>query len=301
MKTLNRFLIDNNIKPLKYIKKNNTYIIEDGNNKFVVKKNKENDLLYEYLNSRNFSYIPKILKENKEYIMMEYINDLNIPKEQKIIDLVSLVSLLHSKTTLYKETTEDNFKELYENIKGNIDYLSMYYNDIMNIIESKVYYSPSEYLLARNISQIYKSLNFCNTKIDDWYELVKNNTKQRYVLLHNNLDLTHFIENDKSYLLSWDKSKVGLPMFDLYKLYKNHHLDFEFSEIIDEYEKNYPLKYEEKLLFLILISLPEKLDIKGSEYNKCIIISNEIDRLFKSEKLVSLSNISNNNDTYNNN
>ena len=297
MNKLNNFLKNNNIKPLRYLKKGNIYILEENNNKFVIKENKNNDLLYSYLNSRSFDYFPKILKEDKDYILMEYIEENNIPKEQKIIDLIDLVTLLHSKTTLYKETTKDDFKKIYEDIKGNINYLKQYYDDIMRLIESKVYYSPSEYLLARNISIVYKSLSFCEIKIEEWYKLIENNTKQRYVLLHNNLDLNHFIESDKHYLISWDKSRLDLPIFDLYKLYKKHHYDFEFSEILDEYEKNYPLKEEEKILFFILISLPETLDLNNDEYNKCINISREIDRLFKSEKLVFLYKINNNNST----
>lgn len=300
MKKLSDFLRNNNIKPLRYIKKGNIYIVEENNNKFTIKKNNKNELLYKYLNSRSFDYFPKIINKDEDYILMEYLQDNDIPKEQKIIDLVDLVALLHTKTTYYKETTKDDFKQIYEDIKGNINYLRIYYDDIMQIIESKVYFSPSEYLLARNISQVYKCLYFCENKIDEWYNLIENNTKQRYVLLHNNLDLTHFIENDRSYLISWDKSKVDLPIFDLYKLYKRHHIDFEFSEILDEYEKNYPLKNEEKLLFFILISMPEKLELNGNEYNKCVLISKEIDRLFKSEKLVSLYHINNDNNTNNN-
>ena len=301
MNKINNFLKNNNIKPLRYLKKGNVYILEENNNKFVLKKNIQNDLLYDYLNSRSFNYFPKIIKEDNDYILMEYIKDLDIPSEQKIIDLVELVSLLHNKTTIYKETTKDDFKQIYEDIKGNINYLKQYYDDIMLLIESKVYYSPSEYLLARNISQIYKSLYFCENKIEEWYELIENNNKQRYVLLHNNLCLNHFIENDKSYLISWDKSRIDLPIFDLYKLYKKHHHDFEFSVILDKYISNYPLKEEEKLLFFILISLPEILDLNSNEYNKCVEISKEIDRLFKSENLVSLYHINNNDNTNNNN
>ena len=297
MKQLNDFLKENNIKPLRYIRKGKIYIVEENNKKYIIRKNNNNDILYNYLSSRSFDYIPKIIKKDNNYMLVEYIDDIEIPKEQKIIDLIGLVSLLHSKTTYYKETTKDDFKQIYEDIKGNIDYLKIYYDDIMRLIESKVYFSPSEYLLARNISIIYKSLYFCENKIEDWYKLTSNNSKQRYVLLHNNLDLSHFIENDRSYLINWDKYKKDLPIFDLYKLYKNHHIDFEFSEILDEYEKNYPLKEEEKLLFFILISLPEELKLNKCEYDNCIIISNEIDRLFKSEKLFSLYQTDNNNYT----
>ena len=301
MNKINEFLKNNNIKPLRYLKKGNVYILEENNKKMVLKKSIENTLLYEYLNSRSFNYFPRIINEDKDYILMEYIQELDIPKEQKILDLVELVSLLHSKTTIYKETTKDDFKQIYEDIKGNIDYLKQYYDDIMDKIESKVYFSPSEYLLSRNISQVYKSLDFCENKIEEWYKLIENNNKQRYVLLHNNLSLDHFIENDKSYLISWYKSKIGLPIFDLYKLYRKHHYDFEFSVLLDKYIQNYPLKQEEKLLFFILISLPLVLELTDNEYKNTEAISKEIDRLFKSESLVSFYHINDDNNTNNDN
>ena len=85
MNKINSFLKNNNIKPLRYLKKGNVYILEENNNKFVLKKNIQNDLLYEYLNSRSFNYFPKIIKEDNDYILMEYIQDLDIPQEQKIV------------------------------------------------------------------------------------------------------------------------------------------------------------------------------------------------------------------------
>ncbi len=287
---LNNFLKNNNIKPLRYLKKGNIYILEENNNKFVIKENKNNDLLYSYLNSRSFDYFPKILKEDKDYILMEYIEENNIPKEQKIIDLIDLVTLLHSKTTLYKETTKDDFKKIYEDIKGNINYLKQYYDDIMRLIESKVYYSPSEYLLARNISIVYKSLSFCEIKIEEWYKLIENNTKQRYVLLHNNLDLNHFIESDKHYLISWDKSRLDLPIFDLYKLYKNNE-SFDFSETLKRYEHEYKLLDYEKELLFILISLPDKIEFNDSNINMCVKISNMINILDRARELTSPNNL----------
>ena len=135
--------------------------------------------------------------------------------------------------------------------------------------------SPSEYLLARNISRIFIALNFCKEEIENWYELIKDKTKQRVVVLHNNLDLSHFFKMDSSYLISWDKSKIGIPIFDLYILYKRHALDFDFSEILKQYEQNYPLQKDEKKLFFILIALPPKIDFDKSIYEQTKEISNQ--------------------------
>ena len=52
---------------------------------------------------------------------------------------------------------------------------------------------------------------------------------QRLIDKLNNLDLSHYITND--YLISWDKSKIDMPIFDLYNLYNNHNSEFSTLEI----------------------------------------------------------------------
>ena len=53
--------------------------------------------------------------------------------------------------------------------------------------------APSEYLLARNISKVLIRLDILSEEINIWFNLVKNKEKVRQVILHNNLDLSHYI------------------------------------------------------------------------------------------------------------
>lgn len=288
MKQISEILKKYNIKPHRYIKNGKATIIDTEMGRFVVKKNNKNKKIFDYLKSRSFNYYPKIISdEDEEYEISEYIEELDYPNEQKMLDLVNLISLLHNKTTHYKEIDYDDYKQIYEDIKNNIEYLESYYNDIITLIESHIYMSPSEYLLARNISRIFIALNFCKEEIENWYELIKDKTKQRVVVLHNNLDLSHFFKMDSSYLISWDKSKIGIPIFDLYILYKRHALDFDFSEVLKQYEQNYPLQKDEKKLFFILIALPPKIDFDKSIYEQTKEISNQMDTMYKTERLIS--------------
>ena len=288
MKQISEILKKYNIKPHRYIKNGKATIIDTEMGRFVVKKNNKNKKIFDYLKSRSFNYYPKIISdEDEEYEISEYIEELDYPNEQKMLDLINLISLLHNKTTHYKEIDYDDYKQIYEDIKNNIEYLESYYNDIITLIESHIYMSPSEYLLARNISRIFIALNFCKEEIENWYELIKDKTKQRVVVLHNNLDLSHFFKMDSSYLISWDKSKIGIPIFDLYILYKRHALDFDFSEILKQYEQSYPLQKEERQLFFILIALPPKIDFDKSIYEQTKEISNQMDIMYKTERLIS--------------
>lgn len=273
--------------PNKYINKDNVTIVDTSKGKYVFKKKNDNNI-FNYLNSRSFNYYPPIVSNNEdEYTITKYIDDIDMPREQKMEDLVELTSLLHNKTTHFKEVDEDDYKKIYEDLSNNVAFLYSYYNDLMTIIESKVYMSPSEYLLANNISKVYQSLNYTHNQIEEWYKLVKDKKKERLVVLHNNLKLDHFIRNDNPYLISWDKSKIDMPIFDIYKLYKNHNLDFDFSDILKKYESNYPLQEDERKLLFILIALPDKIEMNGNEYDMCNKINEMLESLYKSERLIS--------------
>lgn len=288
MQKINEVLKKHALKPHRYEKNGKATIIDTDLGRFVLKEKKSDSSIYQYLNSRSFDYYPKIVSNvEDEYEITEYVDDIEMPEDQKATDMVDLVSLLHNKTTHYQEVDEDDYKKIYEDIANNIEYLYSYYNDVITIIETHVYMSPSEFLFARNVSKIYSSLAYAKQELENWHNLIKEKRKQRMVVLHNNLDTSHFIRGDAPYLINWDKAKVDIPIFDLYKLYKRHALDFDFSELLRRYEHNYPLLQEERILLFILIALPDKIEFSGTEFQLCQMIGHMIDTVYKTEILIS--------------
>ena len=274
----------NNIIAHNYRKLGNNIVVDD---KYVIKKNNKKDDILSYLDNRNFNYYPHIYDKDSNYELVEYLKDTDIPREQKMNDLVKLVSLLHNKTTYYKEVDEADYKELYEDLLNNLEYLEEYYTDLITIIESKVFFSPSEYLLASNITLIFDSIRYARDMTLKWYETISKKThKMRVSVIHNNLSLDNYIKNNKDYLTNWDKSKIDIPIFDLYKLYLRNYNEFDFFDILKIYEKEYPLKDEELLLFYILISMPNKIEFNTNNYDMCIKIEDEVDKLLKSSELI---------------
>lgn len=264
--------------------KNGVKIIND---EYVKKKKKrEIDNIYNYLLSRSFDYFPEVLNEDDEYIYYRYINDIDEPREQKMVDLVNLVSLLHNKTTFYKEVDIDNYKYIYESISKEIDDTYSYYNIVMDNIESEVYMSPSNYLIARNITIIYNALRYSKRNIDRWYKMIENSRKLRVVMTHNNLSLDHYLKNDRPYLISFDNARIDMPLNDLVSLYKKHYLDFEFSDLLKIYLSKYPLSESEMILFLTIISIPNKIPNNDSEYMRVLSIRRIIDYVYKTADLV---------------
>lgn len=232
-----------------------------------------------------------MIKEEDNAVYYEYISDVDEPKEQKIIDLINIVTLLHSKTTMYKEIDIDNYKYIYEQINNQIEDIYNYYNTVMDNIESTIYMSPSNYLISRNISFIYSAIDYAKRNIDYWYKLIENKRKVRVVVNHNNLSLEHYLKEDKPYLISWEKSKIDMPIYDLLTLYNNHYLDFDFTELFKIYLSKYPLTEEETVLFLTIISIPNKIVYNQSEYQTVLNVRRQLDYIYKTSELVKEYNI----------
>ena len=276
-------------KPYRLTKKKNVTIIDSTSGTFVVKEKKDNKVAnaYEYLISRNFDYFPKLTQENREDVnVFEYVEDIPMPKEQKAIDMIDLVALLHNKTTYFKEVTEDKYKEIYENLKDNIIYTENYYNFLYEKLIEEVYPSPSHYLLLRNIYKIFQSLEFCTQQLDEWFEQAHDEQKTRVAFIHNNLETDHFIKNTREYLISWEKSKIDSPVLDLIGFYEKEYMNLNFEPILERYFRAYPLNPNEKHLFFIVISIPPIINLEGSEMNITREIRKKLDYMFKTENLV---------------
>jgi len=257
-------------------------------NKIVIKdrENKNIEKTYRYLKSRSFDYFPEPIEIDEENEIYPYIEDSEEPREQKAIDLIHLISLLHNKTTFYREIDIDKNKEIYEDILSKLEYLNNYYIDLITVIEKEVYMSPSSYLIARNINIIFQSIYFAKDSIESWYKKIENNKNERVVNIHNNINLDHYRKSDKPYLISWSSSKIANPIYDLLSFYQNHYLELDFDDLFHYYESNYPLKEEERLLLFTYMAIPPKIEIENNEYNMCIKINKIIDYLYKTSNLI---------------
>lgn len=272
-------------KPYRYTIKGKSTILETTCGDFIIKpKNKDINELYTYLTNRGFINYPKIIDSSRDEVnVFEYVEDIKLPKEQKCDDLIEIIASLHNKTSYFKEVSEDKFKSIYEDVLSNINYLSNYYNTLYEIGFNEVYASPSNYIFMRNYYKLNSALEYAKSELENWYSLVTSETKIRVCLIHNNLELNHLL-NDK--LISWDNYMIDTPVIDIVKLYKKEWKNINFSEILERYMYKFPLlEYEKKLLF-ILISMPPEIKKSDNEFEKCKVVSEVMDYVFKTEELI---------------
>ena len=267
--------------------KNKVKLIEKDDNKYIykIKKSDKKDLYQYLLNIKFINFLP--LKEtNNQYEIYNYIEDEYITNDEKAIDIINVLISLHVKTTTYQEISIEEIKTLYENTKKNIKYLRNYYLDLQDYIETKVYMSPAEQLLMNNISKFYKALNYAEEKIEQWYIEKEQQKQERTVQLHNNLSLDHIIKKDIPYIISWDKSKRGNPIYDFLYFYKKEYNNLEMNYLFSLYQDKYSFYPEEKMLFESLISIPEKISFQKTNYINTINAKSIIDYVDKTNEFL---------------
>lgn len=257
--------------------------------KLYAYKNVDKDLtvLFNYLKSRSFNNFPKVVSLKNNILVTRYINEIYDNNKEE--NLSKTIALLHYKTAYYKQVSNNKYKKIYKRLHDNIIYIKTYYETLINTIESEIYPSPSHYLIMRNYSIISSSIAFCIQELDKWYNLVENNNKQRVCTIHNNLSLDHFIMGKRSYLVSWDRSMVDTPIIDLYKLYESN-VNLNFESIYNTYNEIFKLTIDEVKLFIILISIPKKIDEIEDEYINTINIKHILDYIYSTNTFVSKIN-----------
>jgi len=278
------------MKTKKIVIRGKAKIYETDENKIVIKsKKKELTSLFEYLNTRDFNNYPKIIEENNNEIRYSYYTERQIMNEESIKDeeLIKTIGSLHYKTTYFKPVSKKKYKEIYNTLIDNIDYLKDYYDKLIRKIDTERYMSPSHYLLARNYTLINSNLIYIEKELNSWFNLVKDKTKERVSIVHNNLKKDNFIRGEENVLISWDNYLVDTPILDIYKLYKNEYKNMDFTSLLKTYNEIYPLTKEEIKLFMIMISMPKKLETFGNEYENVLETSTLIDYTYRTNRIVS--------------
>ncbi len=252
----------------------------------VIKEDKNNSEIFEYLKTRSFDNFLSPLERNENRSTYPYIKDRSIDNYQKGEDLIKVAALLHNKTSFNKEINSTKYKEIHDNIIGHINYLDKYYYEYLDKIELKEYPSPSETIFLRNYSKLLSLFDFLKEEIDSWYEMAKDNTKKRVSLNHGNLSLDHFLKSDKDYLISWDKAMFDSPILDITNLYHNEWNTVDFSSLLKNYLEKCSLSDEEKKLLFINLAIPKKLEKSNDEMINVMNTSSFFDYIYKTENLI---------------
>lgn len=242
------------------------------NNKIKQLKKREKKELYNYLKTKNFHNFLEPIEEDRTYEIYPNTPDI-LPKKDKAIELMSVIALLHNKTTTYEDLNINKIKEIYEKYKQEIFKIKDYYYSLQDRFEDNIYLLPAEYLLLRNISNIYKLINKSEELLDKWYTLKQNDFKIRKCLLHQNLNIDNLKQiNNELFLTNWDNYKEDLVIYDFINFYKNEYKTIEMTSLFDLYLSKYPLNNTEITLLLSILAIPPKVLFNKTNYENTVNI-----------------------------
>lgn len=262
-------------------------ILDTMDKKIVIKsKNKDMSSLFNYLSERGLENFPLIEKEESNLINYKYYDEVSSFNTNYDEDFIKLIADTHYKTTYYKDVSRKKYKNIYNTLIGNIDYLKDYYDTLIKKIDVEEYTSPSGYLLLRNYSIINSSLFYVERELNSWYNLVKDKTKERVTIVHNNLKRNNLLKSDKLLLTGWENYMVDTPILDIYKLYKNEYKVMNFISLFKVYNDTFKLTKEEEKLFFIMISIPKVIKLNSSEIDNINEVKNVLDYMYRTNKFI---------------
>ena len=139
-KEIFKIIKEKNIHPIAYKKIGDGYFIKDKEKEYVLKLNTSNYDIYKYLISRSFNNFPENYNNvGDNYDLSLYIPNVKIKRDQKLNDLLEIMSILHKKTAYRREIDLDDIKEIYEDIIKIIDKKMKYYSEINDSSNNKDY------------------------------------------------------------------------------------------------------------------------------------------------------------------
>lgn len=259
-----------NLTVKKYKKVGKVHVITtcEGTYCFKPKENSDIKNVYEYLKKRQFfNVLDRLDKDDEPYEMTPYINEIPMQDEDKATEMMYILSMLHNKTTFYKSISLDEVKCFYEDHVDKLLQIRNYYDNLCYMYDENKFLSPSEYLLIRNIAQIFNTIDLSKHFIELWYTTAKEKTSKRMSLNHNNLDLSHILVGDNSYLISWNKANFDSPVNDLASFFRNNFEVVEFETFFRIYAAKYQLMSHEMYLLLAILLMPLELKFTDDELN----------------------------------
>ncbi|MDQ0244633.1 spore coat protein YsxE [Bacillus fengqiuensis] len=201
------------------------------------------------------------------YYMMPWLP--NEPKEERDIryhKLFQELAQLHS-------ITSHEIKLKQEDVKGHYDLLNKQWEnrkeDLKKYVaecEQKVYMAPFELYFCMFYHECSQALGFARSKLDEWYEIMKEKENARLVTIHGKLSSKHFVydENGNGYFINFEQAKEASPIYDImsfyFRAFKTYPIQsYENYEWFTTYQQRFPLKEEELLLFYSYLAFPESI------------------------------------------
>lgn len=261
-----------NLKDISQITLKSYKLVSENNNNFFLKETSKNILnKYHYLENIGISNIlyPILNKDNKYvssnnnqfFYITDFINEVKIREDVKSNSLFYELENLHNRTIIKKTLDPFKARNKFDEISNQLDYKYKIIESYIRQVESKPLNMFSMPVLENYhiILDAKKELIKLQKRI---ISSIKSRESVNYNFIHNNPSLDHILNvRGQNYLISLDKSKIGLDSLDYAKYYiNNNHVNIDYKSLItnhynsDEYLFNY-IYFRYLVLYIYLMKI----------------------------------------------
>ncbi|MGM9923793.1 MAG: spore coat protein YsxE [Bacillus sp. (in: firmicutes)] len=206
-----------------------------------------------------------VLYNNRLYYLMPWLaNDESGERNEKHKQMFRELARIHTLTVkdlpIEPEDREVHFEKTTDLWKKQQKFLEEY----IGRCEKKWYMSPLELMFCSCYYDVSQALSFSMRKLEEWYEATKDDEKVRTVIIHGKVSIKHFLLNDRGagYFINFENAKPLPQHFDLLPFFGKYCNTFptrcdECVEWFYHYNKYFPLREEEIMLFISYLAYPQ--------------------------------------------
>lgn len=208
-----------------------------------------------------------VLVNDKLYYLMPWLD--NREREGQLIksqELFRELARLHTISAREVDVSENDRKEHFDLTVTRWEREKEALEQFVELSEQAWYMSPFQLLFCTFYHEIILAQNYSIRKFNEWYDISKEQTKARSVIIHGKISPEHFLYNEQGigYFTNLESAMAASPIHDLLpflsrslKTYPNRFDDG--LEWLSIYFRHFPFRKEEMLLFLSYLAHPERI------------------------------------------
>ncbi|WP_084821941.1 spore coat protein YsxE [Bacillus sp. SA1-12] len=209
-----------------------------------------------------------ITQKNKEYyyLMPWLANESEDELDARHQYLFKELAKMHSRTEREVKLNGQEAAKHYEALLKSWEKSKLAYEKFVDQCERRLYLSPFELQAVTYFIEVSRAIDFSKKKLKEWSEVMEGKEKGRIVLIHGKISSHHFLYDDQGtgYLTNFERAKYAAPIDD-FLIFLNRTASSYPTQCNDcvnwfyTYQKIYPYKEEEMLLFLSYLAFPDRI------------------------------------------
>jgi spore coat protein YsxE len=213
----------------------------------------------------------------KHYYLMPWIDgqDANSDENLHFQRMFTSLGKMHQKTQKEKKVDIDQLQGHYDKLTKRWSNERETLENFIDVAESNWYMSPYELSYCTFFHKIMSAHKFANDQLEKWITKMKETENTRIVMNHGSLSISHFLVNERGegVFINLENAQETTPIQDLTNYYKQSFETYPIQQLernnwLRTYENNFPLREEEKLLFMSYMAYPTAIARQIGPYMK---------------------------------